>query len=540
MYRASGFFVGVLLSCSCLTSFAQAPRLVWAQVYGASGDQQGAGVSVDPQSHLFLSGYFDTQVTLETETTLTVGKQDLFLARLGTDGNVIWTRFGGSAQRDVLGGVATGPPDAVYLGISSGGEMTLGADLFTSGMVIAAYSTDGQLRWTHQPKSVEGSTWLTALSSDTQGNVFVTGYVSSSANFGPFELVSEGGHSLRADLFIAKYDGTGTPQWGVLTGTLVLDELGLSIANDPAGNVYVLGFSGVNFAGLDGPCSSNDRRLALLVGKHDSTGQAIWGVCEAVGEPFIDLFLNGIAVDAAGNTYIAGSNINLDADDVSTSELGADQQVVLVKLMPTGKVAWRVFGQGRGQSVILDSSGRVHLLKQYGTEVALEGYSAEGTLLYTLPLGISVGQGNPNALMAIDETNHLYVTGTLNGSTTIQETTLVSNAGEDVFLAKFDLSTVGVNAESAPVSPGFFRLGANYPNPFSTYTDMPIVLSAASELDVRVYDLLGRERAVVFQGFKSAGHHLLHFKTGALPDGIYFYQARAGSFLETRRFVLKR
>jgi hypothetical protein len=81
-------------------------------------------------------------------------------------------------------------------------------------------------------------------------------------------------------------------------------------------------------------------------------------------------------------------------------------------------------------------------------------------------------------------------------------------------------------------------LEQNYPNPFNPNTVIGFQLSVASRADLRVYDLLGREVAVLVNSEMSAGHHEVKFDAAGFASGVYLYRLQAGGFVETRKLLL--
>jgi hypothetical protein len=90
--------------------------------------------------------------------------------------------------------------------------------------------------------------------------------------------------------------------------------------------------------------------------------------------------------------------------------------------------------------------------------------------------------------------------------------------------------------------PEGFALLQNYPNPFnsSTMIGFRIGGQASSRVRLVVYDLLGREVAVLVDENRAPGIHRATFEAGELPSGVYLYRLQAGDFVQTRRFILLR
>jgi hypothetical protein len=83
-----------------------------------------------------------------------------------------------------------------------------------------------------------------------------------------------------------------------------------------------------------------------------------------------------------------------------------------------------------------------------------------------------------------------------------------------------------------------FSLSQNFPNPFNSSTIIEYQINITSFVSVKVYDVLGKEIAILVNEEKYAGNYLVRFNSIGLPSGIYFYRFHAGKFIETRKMVL--
>ncbi|MGE5429880.1 MAG: YCF48-related protein [Syntrophomonadaceae bacterium] len=99
-------------------------------------------------------------------------------------------------------------------------------------------------------------------------------------------------------------------------------------------------------------------------------------------------------------------------------------------------------------------------------------------------------------------------------------------------------STVGVKPELKIAES--FDLKQNYPNPFNPETVISYSLASAGYVKLAVFDVLGKEVAVLEDGFKPAGNYSSRFNALShnLGSGIYFYRLQAGKFLLTRKMML--
>jgi hypothetical protein len=103
----------------------------------------------------------------------------------------------------------------------------------------------------------------------------------------------------------------------------------------------------------------------------------------------------------------------------------------------------------------------------------------------------------------------------------------------------FSLTTTGVESRPAAL-PSTAYLEQNYPNPFNPTTEIRYQIPAVSGVRLGVYDLLGREVAVLVNEIEPPGSYTVKFDGTGLPSGMYFYRLEAGGFTMTRSLCLIR
>ena len=88
--------------------------------------------------------------------------------------------------------------------------------------------------------------------------------------------------------------------------------------------------------------------------------------------------------------------------------------------------------------------------------------------------------------------------------------------------------------------PTTFSLSQNYPNPFNPSTVISWQLAVSTFVNLRIYDLLGREVATLVDEFQQAGFHNSTFNTQnwSLTSGVYFYTFQASDYIETKKMIL--
>jgi hypothetical protein len=101
----------------------------------------------------------------------------------------------------------------------------------------------------------------------------------------------------------------------------------------------------------------------------------------------------------------------------------------------------------------------------------------------------------------------------------------------------FALIRVGIHTISN-VIPDKFNLYQNYPNPFNPVTNIKFDIPKSSFVTLKVYNVLGKESALLLNESKSAGSYEIDFDASSLTSGVYFYRIETESFTETKRMVI--
>jgi gluconolactonase len=114
--------------------------------------------------------------------------------------------------------------------------------------------------------------------------------------------------------------------------------------------------------------------------------------------------------------------------------------------------------------------------------------------------------------------------------------TLYITSGKSLYRIRL-AATTGVH-DHGSLAPTSFKLYANYPNPFNPSTVISYQLAANSQVDMKVYDTLGREVATLVDGERPAGNYSVVWNGADFSSGAYFYQLRTGDFVETRGMTL--
>lgn len=104
-----------------------------------------------------------------------------------------------------------------------------------------------------------------------------------------------------------------------------------------------------------------------------------------------------------------------------------------------------------------------------------------------------------------------------------------------ILLLGFGAFTTRVDAQSGSGDRGRGgQLGQNYPNPFNPATTIRFDVPRSSHVRLSVFDVQGREIAVLVDEVKAVGSHDVTFDAGALSSGVYLYRLQTDGFSEAR------
>lgn len=243
---------------------------------------------------------------------------------------------------------------------------------------------------------------------------------------------------------------------------------------------------------------------------------------------------NAIAVDPLeGNIYWAG-----------WSEAGQSSAVLVAPLAsPTSENTYILMHDG-AIGIGLDTRLRKLFLQRYNhdrSETMILRSSFDGTDVDTLIQGL----GRTMSLSMDVVGDRLYWIDRDAG--TIMRARLDGTDFEVVFSGLNEPGSLALSFSNtgSPVStprqeerPSGIGLHHNYPNPFNPSTVIRFGLPAAMHVQLRVFDLMGREVALLLDAGRSSGIHDVVFDAGMLSGGVYIVELYAGGMRSTRKIML--
>ena len=225
----------------------------WTKQLGTSTADSGLGVTVDSSNNIYVTGH--TYGGLDSNTNS--GGKDIFLTKFNSSGTKQWTNQLGTSSNDEGKGVSTDSSGNIYVTGNTNGGLDGNTNSGNLDIILVKYNSSGTKQWTQQLGSSENDFGL-GVTVDSSDNIYVTGY-------------TEGGldgntNSGERDIFLVKYNSSGTKQWTQQLGTSSYDY-GRGVTVDSSDNIYVTGYTG---GGLDGNTNSGSYDIFLV--KYNSDG----------------------------------------------------------------------------------------------------------------------------------------------------------------------------------------------------------------------------------------------------------------------------
>jgi hypothetical protein len=192
---------------------------------------------------------------------------------------------------------------------------------------------------------------------------------------------------------------------------------------------------------------------------------------------------------------------------------------------------------------VADESGGIRMIDIRNTSLPVEkGFWSANTTVYSVALSgnrLYAACGN-SGLQVFDITDSLKgigfsTFGTAEKVHVYHDTVYVSAGLGDVWLARYNTETSVTNRT---VSVDDFRLLQNYPNPFNPSTTISVSLPYGMDADVRIFNALGQQVAVLHEGPMTAGAHQLRWDASSVAAGVYFCRFRSGPYSQTRKLSL--
>ena len=225
---------------------------LWSQRFGDSNPNwEGCwSVAVDGSRNVILTGYIEGTVDFGGEPLTSAGFDDIFVVKLDSSGNHVWSkRFGDWNEFQIGESVAVDDSGNVVVTGNFQSTVDFGGGTLTSAgevdIFVVKFDPGGNHIWS-QCFGDASPQWSKSVAIDYSGYVVITGIFLGAVDFGGELLTSGGSH----DIYVADFDGGGNHIWSQSFGD-ASGQRSNGVTMDSSGNIVVTGdFQGtVDFGG---------------------------------------------------------------------------------------------------------------------------------------------------------------------------------------------------------------------------------------------------------------------------------------------------
>ncbi len=275
--------------------------LQWVQTAGGIGSDVGNDISVDASGSVFITGSFSETANFGGIVKTSAGNTDIFLAKYNSEGAFQFVQTVGGASFDFGNSIVVDDSGKILISGSFEGNVNFGITSKTSAgnsdIFVAKYDPiNSSFLWV-QAAGGAGYDGSTALATDNNENIFITGYFVGTANFSSNSKVSTGLN----DIFIVKYNSSGGFQWVQTVGGASTD-FSNDVSVDADGNLFIVG-SFEETATFSTVSKITTGSYDVFVVKYNNFGNLQW--VQSIGGISSD-FGSSISVNTNKNLFITG------------------------------------------------------------------------------------------------------------------------------------------------------------------------------------------------------------------------------------------
>ena len=277
---------------------------LWSKSFGGPAGQSAVAVATDASGNMIFTGTGGG--TFDFGLGNIPGTGEIFLVKLDAAGNTLWAkRFGVPGKGQIAGTVKTDALGNIVIGGQFDGSLDFGGGALVSmggeDIFVAKLSPGGDHLWSKSFGSVLSSQRCASVAIDAAGNIVLTGQFLGTINFGGAALVATNMNSTQ-NIFLAKLDAGGNHLWSKGFGDAA-QQYGQAVAFGAGGSILVTGGAegSTDFGGgALGSVGSRD----IFVARFDANGNHVKS--QLVGSPG-DESGQAIAPDGVGGLFVTGS-----------------------------------------------------------------------------------------------------------------------------------------------------------------------------------------------------------------------------------------
>lgn len=260
--------------------------IVWSRQWGTGAADGAYSLALDQSGDIFVTGF--TEGDLDGNTN--AGVLDIFLIKWNADGTKAWTKQWGTTGYEQGYALATNNAGKIFVSGNTNGALDGNTNLGAYDAFLTKWNANGTKAWTKQWGTDKGEGGGRAIVVDSSGNIFVSGDTSGSLDGNTWKG--------NTDIFLTKWNANGTKAWTKQWGT-ASNDIGFGVGKDNNDNILVTGYTEGSL--LDDCFSAGAGDIFLT--KWNSDGTKAWTKQWGSGSHEEGY---SIGVDNSGNIFVVG------------------------------------------------------------------------------------------------------------------------------------------------------------------------------------------------------------------------------------------
>ncbi len=542
----------------------------WAISAGAGARDYVSDVLVDATGNTYVTGYFSDSIEFGNVKLVSLGKNDVYIAKYDPSGSLLWAQRQGWLENDF----------SRKLTMDWDGNILVVGDYQDSTILAGDTILSLDTLW-FGPYAETYDVFILEL--EPNGNnvsVFADGWFSSERCY-DLEIDGNADRIMGVTWHTWSWWERGTPGKGFhdamivaldSEATMAAPNVNLFFHNrthawgkqfDEAREVEVIGDSLYVLGGMfQDTCYFRDSTLLgitdfeddIFITTHDDTAGfkwALWG-----GSPGKDR-MTGMVHDALGNLYITGTYLDEFTMDGQSVTSNGDLDGFIAKVDVNGNLVWLTSVGGESydaiEAIALRPSGDLIITGYFQGEMTIGGTTLQAAdsldqNVFVASIGTSSGAGNwawsgggdgidIGQAVSVSSTDEIYLVGSYTGTAMFGQQQLVSRGSDDIFILRMD-ATGSVSTPEPDLS-GIDGLTI-YPNPSYDRVYIAFELQRKETVEARLMNLEGQVMISRPLGQLIPGAHSIEMDLEGLAPGFYLMQLGAGQQSLTRKLIIAR
>ena len=411
--------------------------------------------------------------------------KEVFVAKIDPNGNYLWVRNGLNYYDDRGLGLCLDPDGNSYVtgtcwgGLEFGPLTVYNSTSYTDQIFVTKIDPDGNVIWMKNAGVDNNGGFPYSddhgldLASDSQGNIFVTGFLSNTNSYNTdatFDAITIDMDQYDTLAFVAKLDNDGNWQW-VETFQGIVDHRDNGITVDDEDNVYVVGgFTDTKNFGTE--TITSDGSIDIYVVKYDNNGNFQW--VNQAGSTRKDR-ANAIVDGHDGYMYVAGEfrgECYFGPQFLNNYGSASKRDIFVAKISKDGNWVWArkagsKKGSDRANSIIANNNGNIFVTGQFSSEAKFGDNeidsSGDSIQVFVAAIdtlgewrwvkqggGASFDRGNG---ISCDNDCNLWVIGYFEDQITMETVNTAPLNGKDIFTFKMSDVCFDYTEPTEPIEP---------------------------------------------------------------------------------------